>query len=132
LQDVFHDTKGFEILDENLSNIVNEQFCEIFPITLWNRIYWEVSTVNQMELNEEDISQIPYILESLGFNASIPVYIFWGYGNHPFIRTKLTNNLLGKIDEIIWFGSDLYIFCPTQRYVIEFFHDDSINIGWMD
>jgi hypothetical protein len=65
LQDVFHDTKGFEILDENLSNIVNKQFCEIFPITLWNRIYWEVSTVNQMELNEEDISQIPSILESL-------------------------------------------------------------------
>ncbi|MBA4535602.1 hypothetical protein H1Z61_00270 [Bacillus aquiflavi] len=130
LQDVYDHPISFEILTETLSSMIKKEFSAIFPIASWNRIDWTVSMMSKIKLNEEDISKIPFILELKGFK-NFPVYIFWGYGNDPLIKTKLTNKLLEKITELASFRSDLYIFCPRQKYVIEFFHDGSINIGWI-
>ena len=68
----------------------------------------------------------------MAFNMSTPIYVFWAYGDYPCVKTLLTTELLKKFDEIIWLGSDMqWYLCPNQKYVIEFFHDDSINIGWI-
>ncbi|MGF6953387.1 hypothetical protein QF028_005892 [Neobacillus sp. B4I6] len=104
---------------------------ETFPIAFWNRIDWADSSVNRMEINEKDISRIPLLLKEKGFNPSSSIYVFWGYDDFPCVKTRLTTGLLNKFDEIIWLGSDMYYYCPVQKYLIEFFHDDSINIGWI-
>jgi hypothetical protein len=121
----------FEILDTNETRLIIEDMCETFPITSWNRIDWADSSVNQMEIKEKDISSIPLLLKENGFNSSSPIYVFWGYEDYPCVKTILTTELLEKFDEIIWLGSDMYYYCPVQKYLIEFFHDDSINIGFI-
>jgi hypothetical protein len=129
-QEVFGDIT-IEVLDTNITEIIKEKFSETFPIAFWNRIDWENKSVNQLKLNEQDIEQIPTILNSIGYDTSTPIYIFWGYDDYPVVKTTLSTNLLSAIDEIVWLGTDLYIYCPNQKYVIEFFHDDSVNIGWV-
>ena len=120
-----------EILDANKSDVIVNNFCGTFPIAFWNRIDWEKDHVNKLEMNIQDIENIPLILHSKGFDTSTPIYVFWGYNDYPCVKTSLTTQMLSKIDDIVWLGEDLYIYCPTQRYVIEFFHDDSVNIGWV-
>lgn len=131
LQEVFGETVVFEILDSNNSNSIVEDFSENFPIAFWNRIDWENNIVNRVEVNDQEIKSIPSLLISKGFDTSIPIYILWGYDSHPCVKTKLTEELLSNIEDIVWLGNDLYIFCLTQKYVIEFFHDDTVNIGWI-
>ena len=131
LQEVFGETAVFEILDANKSDLIVEDFSGKFPIAFWNRIDWKNGRVNRVEINEQEIKNVSSILFSKGFDISTPIYIFWGYDSHPCIKTKLTIELLSNIKEIVWLGNDLYIYCPTQKYVIEFFHDDTVNIGWV-
>lgn len=131
LQEVFGETELFEIIDSNNSNSIVEDFSENFPIAFWNRIDWANAIVNRVELNDQRIKSIPSLLISKGFDTSIPIYIFWGYDNYPCVKTKLTEELLCNIEDIVSLGNDLYLYCLTQKYVIEFFHDDTINIGWI-
>lgn len=131
LQEVFGELELFEILDSNTTNSIVEDFSENFPIAFWNRIDWKNAIVNRVELNDQGIKSIPSLLISKEFDTSIPIYIFWGYDNHPCVKTKLTEELLSNIEDIVWLGNDLYLYCPTQKYVIEFFHDDTVNIGWI-
>ena len=131
LQEVFGETEVFEILDSNKSNLIVEDFSGNFPIAFWNRIDWENGSVNRVEIHDQDIKSISSILISKGFDTSTSIYIFWGSGSHPCVKTILTNELLSNIEEIVWLGTDLYIYCPTQKFVIEFFHDDTVNIGWV-
>ena len=131
LQEVFGETDAFEILDSNHSDLIGENFSGNFPIAFWNRIDWENDRVNRVEINDKDSKSIFSKLISKGFDTSAPIYILWGYNSYPFIKTILTEELLSNLDEIIWLGTDLYIYCPTQKYVVEFFHDDSVNLGWV-
>jgi hypothetical protein len=130
LKEVFGEIE-MEVLDMKRTESIIEEFSNIFPITFWNRIDWENDRVNQLNINEQDIKDIPSILVSKGYDTSTPIYIFWGYDNYPSVKTALSRHLLSAIDEIVWLGTDLYIYCPKQKYVIEFFHDDSVNIGWI-
>ena len=41
--------------------------CEAFAIAFWNRIDWANGSVNQIEINDQDISSIPFILKENGF-----------------------------------------------------------------
>ncbi|MGE8006057.1 hypothetical protein [Lysinibacillus sp. NPDC093216] len=131
LQEVFGETEIFEILDSKKSDLIVEDFSGNFPIAFWNRIDWGNVGVNRVEINDQEITSIPSHLMSKGFDTSTPIYIFWGYDSHPCVKTKMTKELLSNIKEIVWLGNDLYIYCQTQKYVIEFFHDDTINIGWV-
>jgi hypothetical protein len=130
-EEAFGDEIEYEILDTNETRLIQEDMGETFPIAFWNRIDWADSSVNRMEINGKDISRIPLLLKEKGFNPSSPIYVFWGYDDFPCVKTRLTTGLLNKFDEIIWLGSDMYYYCPVQKYIIEFFHDDSINIGWI-
>ncbi|MGE8081975.1 hypothetical protein [Peribacillus loiseleuriae] len=130
-EEVFDNLVEIEILDTNKSDLIVENFSGTFPIAFWNRIDWEKGNVNKMELKIQDIEYISLILHSIGFDTSTPIYVFWGYDDYPCVKTSLTTQMLSKIDDMVWLGTDLYIYCPTQRYVIEFFHDDSVNIGWI-
>ncbi|WP_042473128.1 CDI toxin immunity protein [Bacillus ndiopicus] len=131
LQEVYNGTEAFEILDSNKSNLIIDDFCSSFPLSDWNRIDWRDTSVGCVEIDEREIESIPLLLISKGFDPSTPIYIFWGYNNHPCIKTNLTENLLSNIEDIVWLGNDLYIYCPTQKYVVEFFHDDTIQLGWV-
>ncbi|WP_108670416.1 hypothetical protein [Peribacillus acanthi] len=130
-EEVYENSLDMEILEFSKSNLIINDFSETFPIAFWNRIEWENDIVNKLELNIQDIENIPEILRSKGFDPSTSIFIFWGYDSYPCIKTTINTTLLSKIEEIVWLGTDLYIFCPNQRFVIEFFHDDSINIGWV-
>ncbi|WOV86974.1 hypothetical protein QWT69_14010 [Sporosarcina oncorhynchi] len=131
LQEVFGETKVFEILDSNKTNSIVEDFSVNFPIGSWNSIDWETTIVNRVEINPQEIKSVPSLLISKGFDTLTPIYIFWGYNSYPCVKTNLTEELLSTIEEIAWLGSDLYIYCLRQKYVIEFFHDNTVTIGWV-
>lgn len=129
--EAFGDNLPIELLDPNETKRIIEDLCETFPIAFWSRIDWDDSSVHQLKIIEKDLSRIPFLLQENGFNPCSPIYIFWGYGDYPSVKTTLTTELLNKFTEIIWLGEDMYYYCPVQKYVIEFFHNDSINIGWL-
>ncbi|TDK61742.1 hypothetical protein E2K98_12700 [Bacillus salipaludis] len=135
VREAFEETFGneleYEILSSDETELIIKDFTDNFPIAFWNRINWAEKSVNQLAINEVEINSIPFILNRKGFDTSSSIYIFWGTGNFPGVRTTLTSGLLQKYDEILWVGSDMYYYCPVQKYIIEFFHDDSINIGWV-
>lgn len=110
-------TELFEILDSKNSNAIIEDFYENFPIAFWNRIDWGNAIVNRVELNDQGIKSISYLLISKGFDTSIPIYIFWGYNDHPSVKTKLTGELLSKIEDIVWLRND-FIFTVLRKNML--------------
>ncbi|MEH7308061.1 CDI toxin immunity protein [Neobacillus drentensis] len=131
-EEAIGDELEFEVLSFDETELIIKDFTNTFPIAFWNRIEWTNKSVKHQAVNSGEISSIPLILNKKGFSTSSPIYVFWGMGNYPCIRTTLEAVLLEKFDEIIWVGSDMDYYCPIQKYVIEFFHDGSINIGWVN
>ncbi|WP_419881401.1 hypothetical protein ACN6MY_17930 [Peribacillus sp. B-H-3] len=64
-----------------------------------------------------------------GLEISHDVYVLFGYGDYPSIRTNI-KRILVNIEELSWMGSDFFIFCPASRYAVEYFHNGDITISW--
>lgn len=117
----------FPLAKEDAERIMDE-FVQVFPITEWGRIDW--SKVERKEsIEDEDIDLIKDVLISQGLELSQEAFLMYGYGDYPFVKTSLERILI-NLEEVSWFGSDQFIYCPTSKFVIEYFHDGDITIGW--
>ncbi|WP_420798377.1 hypothetical protein [Lysinibacillus cavernae] len=115
---MFGDKVVFEILDSHKSNYIVEDFCANFPIAFYNRIDWNHDSIYQININDQEINSIPSLLNTKGFDSLMPIYIFREYDSHPCVKTTLTKELVSTIEEIVWLGNDLYIYCPNSFMMI--------------
>jgi hypothetical protein len=102
---------------------------ECFPIASWARIDWEKVT-NKIIIPNEDILNISSILFKQSLDLSTPVYLKVGLYKYPLVKASLAT-ILESIEDIMDMGPDQYIYSPSSKYVIEFFHDDIITLGWI-
>ncbi|WP_409292791.1 hypothetical protein [Peribacillus sp. SCS-37] len=127
--DLFSDHDQVEILDEKESNKIETEMTDIFPIAWYGRIDWGQLN-NKIVIPDEEIQLIPNILSQQGLKNTLPVYLIVGLFGYPVAKTSLSA-ILDNIDEIMCMGPDQYIYCPLSKYVIEFFHDGVITVGWL-
>lgn len=78
---------------------------------------------------DEDIDSIKDVFISQGLELSQEVFLLFGYGDYPFVKTSL-QRILVNLEEVRRIGSDQFIYCQTSKFVIGYFHDGDITIGW--
>jgi hypothetical protein len=99
-------------------------FVKYFPITDWGQIDWHnVGKKISVLSNEEIVKILPrqYL--------SMPVFILWDEASLPVVQSTL-ENVLNNIDDVTAVSSDTWLFSPDLGYVIEFFHEREITIGF--
>ncbi|MFD0051528.1 hypothetical protein ACFVHQ_19805 [Actinomycetes bacterium NPDC127524] len=131
-EEAFGSEFPYEILSREATEILIKDFTDTFPIAFWNRIEWENNSIKKWAIELDEIKSISTILQKESFDTSKSIYVFWEYNEYPGVKTTLQPLLLQKFEEIICIGRDMYYYCPVQKFVIEFFHDGSINIGWVN
>lgn len=98
---------------------------ERFPFVWWGRIDWDNFKDKIRVVNSADIIQK---LNSRFQIEDYTIYILWGLGKSLVIKTSL-QNAIRHIDDVNAFGGDQWLYCPSHRFVIEFYHDGDITIG---
>lgn len=116
--------KNVEILSNELTEEYLDRLCELFPITPWARIDWE-NVSRRKKVN--DLKEIHEWLKDMEMNDR-DIVILWNYTDKPGIRTDL-EKALQVINDVTAIGSDTFMLCKAEGYVIEFFHDGEVMVG---
>lgn len=116
--------KEAKVLSEKETSKVFDSFTTMFPITTWGRIDWE-------KVKHRKRITVINCLDGHIYSSKDDVYILWDEASLPAIKLTL-DSVLSVINEITAVSFDTWIYCPINRYVIEFYHDGEINIGWFD
>lgn len=126
LFDIRDDVMLLSKADEEL---IMDEFVHAFPISEWGRIDW--SNVDRKErIENEEIDLVKDILKLQGLELSQEVFLLFGYGDYPFVKTSL-QRILVNLEEVRGIGSDQFLYSPTSKFVIECFHDGEITIGFV-
>lgn len=129
LLELFPEKNNVEILDEIESDKLESNMTDCFPIAFWGRIDWK-NVENKTIFTTKDILNIPTVLSNQSLDTSAPVYLIVGIYKYPVVKTNLSK-ILESIDDVMYMGPDQWIYCPSQRYVVEINHDDEVCIGWI-
>lgn len=90
--------------------------------SLWGRINWD------KVIKKERINNIVDIKEKI-LNNSIEVYVIWDKVDLTIIKSDLIS-VLNVIYDVIAVSFDTLLFSVDEEYVIEFFNDGEIMIGF--
>ncbi|GCE22693.1 CDI toxin immunity protein [Dictyobacter kobayashii] len=110
---------------EQTATMVN-QFMLRFPFTNWGRIDWS-QIASQLDI--ENIAEIIPGLQRAQKNLQAPVYIIWDNATVPSVESRLPQ-ILEHLDDVTAVSFDTWLFSPVVGYVIEFYHEGDIKIGF--
>ena len=100
-------------------------FENLFPTTDWGRIDWAKVPTRAEIFSAQDIIDN---LEINFVNFDTSIYILWNEGTIPIVKSNL-ELILNNIDELPPVIFDTWLFCPTSKYVIEFYHEGEVTFG---
>lgn len=116
------------ILSKKETDDVFNMLIQRFVFTNWGRIDWSqvkhFTTVNS-------ISDIVLTLEDKEKEIHNVAFILWDEAKLPAIKSNI-DRILNHIEEITIVSFDTWIFCPADNYVIEFYHEGDITIGFSE
>lgn len=115
-----------DVLSQAETEQLYEDLQERFPFVWWGRIDWDKFIDKKKAVNIEEIMK--HIYDRLQTEDYI-IYILWGFGNSPVIKTNL-QNAVRHIAEVNSVGGDQWLYCPADGFVIEFYHEGDIIIGF--
>lgn len=118
--------KNKKVLTECKTSQVFKSFMSTYPITKWGVIDWS-AVDNKFIVGK--IGDIKHIIETHKPNADYTIYILWNDSSLPSIKSDL-DNILNVIDDITAVSFDTWIYSEKEKYVIEFYHDGKITIGF--
>ncbi len=116
------------VLSHKETDILFSELSKQFSFTRWGRIDW---TSVEHKLLATSVSEILSLLLSNGKEISEAIFILWDQVKLPAIKSNIYT-VLSYIDEVTIVSFDTWIFCPDNKYVIEFYHEGDITIGWND
>ena len=115
------------ILSEEESKEIKKKFKENIPLD------WFVGKVDFSQIaRKREIVTDEDILEELyknNVNVNEPVYVFWSDAGYPTIKTSI-KNVINAIEDVISVSFDTWIFCPKERYVVEYYHEGETYLGF--
>lgn len=112
--------KNVLVLSKDETNKIFECMAQSFPITPWGQIDWK-------NVKHKKISSSDQITKYI--NIQDEVYILWDNASIPSIKTNL-NQILKALDDVTAVSFDTWLYNPTMGYIIEFYHEGDITIGW--
>ncbi len=116
------------ILSEPETRAMFETLTTMFPITPWGRIDWEsVDKKFKIENTQEIFIKLKI---HYGEKINAPIYLLWNYSDAPVVQADLLN-VIKVIDDVTAVGSDTWIICPSIGYVIEYFHEGEVTLGFL-
>ncbi|MFO7291133.1 MAG: hypothetical protein C0P67_014230 [Bacillota bacterium] len=115
------------VLSKKESKEIEKEFEEIVPI------HPTVAKVDFSKMvRKKNIVVDKDILEELhknNVNVNEPVYVFWDNTAYPMLKTSI-KNVINAIDHVISVSFDTWIFCPKERYVVEYYHEGETFLGF--
>lgn len=118
-------TQARALSQEQSATIVN-QFMLRFPFTNWGGIDWSQLS---SQLDIETVAEIIPALQQARKDLQAPVYIIWDNTNIPCVESRLPE-ILKHLDEVTIVSFETWLFSPATGYVIEFYHEGDIKIGF--
>jgi hypothetical protein len=115
------------VLSEEESREVKREFKENVPLDRFvGRVdFSQVSRKKEIVMDED-------ILEELyknNVNVNEPVYVFWFNARLPVIQTSI-KNVIQVMEDVISVDFDTWIYCPKERYVVEYYHEGETFLGF--
>ena len=118
--------KNCEVLSQEETSQLIKEFSDIYPITFYGRIDWQKVS---LKISIKLLSEIFQSLKMHHKDLTAPIYIFWDSG--PFSAVKSSLDIaLDNIDDITAVSFDTWIYCPTEGWVIELYHDGEVTLGF--
>ncbi|MBN2908783.1 hypothetical protein JQC72_04505 [Polycladomyces sp. WAk] len=114
-----------KVLSKEETNRLFSKLGEKFPFTSWGRIDWE-KVDNRLYLASSDEIIRYFKRETNPFNGI--VYIIWDEAALPAVKSDL-QTILQVIDDVTAVSFDTWLYCPSDEYVIEFYHEGEIVLG---
>lgn len=97
-----------------------------FPMNEWGRIDWDnISGQHEIASSKAILGKLCKISEDL----DLEVYIIWDEISLPAVNANL-KKIIDAVDDVTAVSFNTWIFCPASNYVIEFYHENEIRIGW--
>lgn len=122
-EECLEELKGnYTIVSDNEKNKILNNLYDKFPFNDWGRINWD------KVIKKERINNIVDIKEKI-LNNSIEVYVIWDQVDLPIIKSDLCS-VLNVIYDVTAVSFDTWLFSVDEEYVIEFYHDGEIMIGF--
>lgn len=112
------------VLSKKETEEIFECMSKSFPITSWGQIEWSAMK------HAKKISSAEELVQHLN-NKEASLYILWDEASLPSIKTNL-NKILAVIDDVTAVSFDTWLYSPAEGYVIEFYHENEITIGWVN
>ena len=119
--------KNARISDEKISKKIILEFDKIFPLTSWGRIDWDKIKKNKKVSLLEEI--IPTI-KGEGRSFSNLIYVIGSDITIPIFESKL-DKILEHFDDVEAVSHNTWLYCPSDGWVIEFYHDGETTIGFI-
>lgn len=116
------------LLPEKEGKDILHQLTQMFPFTRWGRIDWP--QVRQ-HVEMDSVSEVLPVLLNKGSNTHVAVLIVWDEATKPVMESNLYT-VLSHIEEVTIVSFDTWIFCPTEHYVVELYHEGDITVGWSE
>jgi hypothetical protein len=115
-------------LSEAESLAISDQFTDTFPIVSWGRVWWD-KIMRKVELSRDDARH------GVSAHLSIeelerPVYVIWDDAGLPVLRVTKLLAVLDHIDAVTAVSFDTWLFRPENPFVIEFYHEGEVLMGW--
>ena len=117
-----------ETLNTDESNLIFDLFQRDWPITSWGRINWDKI---ERKINIKSVADIRNSLE-VTLHSESPerlVHILWDEGSLPVLKAELTN-IINSIDDVTAVSFDTWLYNSSVGYVIEFYHEGQIMLGF--
>ena len=114
------------ILSKKETDAAFNMLVQRFPFTRWGRIDWS-QVKHSMKVNS--VSGILSLLIEQGRKTQDDVFILWDEAKLPAIKSKIYV-ILNHIEEVTLVSFDTWIFCPDDNYIVEFYHEGEITIGF--
>lgn len=106
-----------------------DRMTEKFPPTSWGRLDWTLVQDKAENLQKLAFSDLLELLRRKHRDIERKVYILWGEGQLPAVKVNL-QNFFDHFYEASIVCCDVWIFCPEEKYVIEFYHEGETTIGF--
>ncbi|TFE26929.1 hypothetical protein [Cohnella luojiensis] len=97
-----------------------------YPISINGRIDWGMVGFKQ---KVSSCNEIVDVLKEHFDTINTDVLIIWDGAHLPVVKSKLTK-IFEYIDDVTAVGFDTWLYCPEQNYVIEFYHEGEITVGY--
>jgi len=115
------------VLSEEETNEIINEFEESVPSDpLVARVDFTQISRKKEIVDDEDILEELY---KNNVNVNEPVYVFWNDADLPAIQTSI-KNVINVIEDVISVSFDTYIFCPKERYFVEYYHEGEAFLGF--